>query len=321
MPCPPTCNSTRGGRQDLDGVHPSFHQLRPCCNWKLGSPKPISVAALSIQMHLGRNLGVLQGKKIDSRVLYVHRIILCLNDERGRSLLRRMYVRIGREVLLRYCEITWINDHRKIRAATYFVSCINGIVQPLSEMSAKRSREVSTSRKSKHADALWIDVPLGGVRSHDTQRALRVLQGSRGFGIWPGVRHAVLEQDARDAHRIEPVAHFRAFQIDRQNAVGAARKHNDGRARVFARRRIESQRRRGNIAEANERLAGDEIFLGRRRVSFGRGVGLRSWRCMRPNVQRRMAGRRRPLRRRTRGYSEERSEQNQTVTHDEGLES
>ena len=144
-------------------------------------------------------------------------------------------------------------------------------------------------------------MPLRGVRTHNTERALRVLKRGRGFGIRPGVRHAVLEQDARDAHRIEPVAHFRAFQIDRQNAVAAAGKYHDGRARVLAGRRVKSQRRRGNIAKTNERLAGDEIFLGGRRVAFGRGIGLRSWRRMRPNLQSRVARRRRPLRKQTRG--------------------
>ena len=53
------------------------------------------MSALRINVQFGWYLGVFECEEIDDRVFYVDGIILCLNEERGRSLGSRMNVRIG----------------------------------------------------------------------------------------------------------------------------------------------------------------------------------------------------------------------------------
>src|SRR5579859_4342629 len=48
-----------GSRQDLDGVQPPFDQQRPARNGQLGPAKSVSMSALRVDVHFGRNLGVL----------------------------------------------------------------------------------------------------------------------------------------------------------------------------------------------------------------------------------------------------------------------
>ena len=49
-------------------------------------------------------------------------------------------------------------------------------------MSAERSGKMGPGREPKHADAMRIDVPFGGVGADDAERALRVLK--RGRATW-----------------------------------------------------------------------------------------------------------------------------------------
>src|SRR5580658_11197576 len=110
----------------------------------------------------------------------MHWIVFSLNDERRRSLFCRMDVRVGRKVLLRDREISRINNHRKIRAATHQVRSIDWIVKAFIEMCAQRGSEVCSRGEAEDANTVWVDVPLCCVRTHDTHRALRVLQSCRG---------------------------------------------------------------------------------------------------------------------------------------------
>jgi len=58
---------------------PHFHQLRPSRYRKLGAPQPKRMPALGIQMHLHRNVCVLQRNIVNQRVVYiVHVVILRL---------------------------------------------------------------------------------------------------------------------------------------------------------------------------------------------------------------------------------------------------
>ncbi len=68
----------------------------------------------------------------------MHGIVLRLHDERRRRLLRRMDVRIRREILFRNREIARINNHRKIGPATKLIGRIDRIVKTLIKMSAER---------------------------------------------------------------------------------------------------------------------------------------------------------------------------------------
>jgi hypothetical protein len=106
-------------------LQPRFHQRWPTRNGKLCAAQSIPVPALRVYVHLRRNFGVLQGKKIHRGVFNVDRIVFRLHDERRRGLFGRTNVRIRRKVLLRDCQITGINDHREIRPATHLVSRID----------------------------------------------------------------------------------------------------------------------------------------------------------------------------------------------------
>jgi len=73
---------------------------RPSGHRELGRPQSIAMAALRINVHLRRNLGILEREKICRRILHVHGIVFGLHDERRRSFLAHMDLRIGSEVLL-----------------------------------------------------------------------------------------------------------------------------------------------------------------------------------------------------------------------------
>ena len=205
----PLTGSMRGVRQNLNRTEPRFPQLWPAGDRKFGAAKPVPMPALRKDVQLCRNLGVFQRKKINRRIFDMHRIILCLHDKRRRSLLRRVDVRVGRKVLLGNREIARINNHGKIRAATHLVSRVDRIVKAFIEMSAERGSKVRSCGKAENANAFGIDVPFGGVRTHDTNRALRILQGRRRFRVRPSVGNTVFEQHACDTDGVELIGRLR----------------------------------------------------------------------------------------------------------------
>ena len=89
-----------GGWQDLDGVKPSFCALRPVSDGKCCAAETVAVPTFGVEVHFGRDVGVLEGKEIHSRVFDVHRIVLGLDDKRGWSLIGHVNLRVGREILL-----------------------------------------------------------------------------------------------------------------------------------------------------------------------------------------------------------------------------
>jgi len=99
---------------------------------------------------------------------------------------------------------------------------------------AERGSQVCSSGETERADTFWIDAPFCCVLADEAEGALRILQGSGGFGVGAGAGHAVFEQNAVDAGGIEPVADLGAFKIDGQNVVTAAGKDHDGRAGAVA---------------------------------------------------------------------------------------
>ena len=112
------------------------------------------MSTLSVEVHFGRNLGVLEGEKIDGRILDVHPIVFGLHDKRWWSFLGNVDLRIRREVLLREGEIARIDDHREVRAATKLIGSIDRIVEALIEVGAERGSEVSSRGEAEDADAL-----------------------------------------------------------------------------------------------------------------------------------------------------------------------
>src|SRR5579864_3596562 len=116
--------------------------------------------SLCVEVHLDWYAGVLQSQKIDSRILHVHRIILCLHDERWWRLLRYMNLRIRREVLFRKGQIARIDDDCEVGPATQLISRINRVIKPLIKVRAQRRCQMRTGRKPKNSYSLRINVQL-----------------------------------------------------------------------------------------------------------------------------------------------------------------
>ncbi len=105
---------------------------------------------------------------------------------------------------------------------------------------------------------MGIDAPFCRVGANKADGALGVFEGGGRFGeIGAGVRDAVLEQDAVDADGVEPVADFGAFEVDGEDGVASAGEDDDRRAGVRASGGVECDGGCGDVAEADERLAGD----------------------------------------------------------------
>src|ERR1017187_3553431 len=145
---------------------PRLHQLRPCRPRKLRSPQSERVPSLSIQMHLHGNASVLQRNVVSKRVVYVvHVVILVLQQERrwrlgghwNFGIQRKMF--IGRRRMRNHelfgallsipfrrgkRQMAWIDGHRKVRSATFFVGDIDSRVQTLRVVRADRCRQMPT---------------------------------------------------------------------------------------------------------------------------------------------------------------------------------
>ena len=128
--------------------------------------------------------------------------------------------------------------------------------------------------------------------THKADGALRILKGGGRFGIRAGVGNAVLEKYAGNTGGVEPVADFRAFEVDGKDVIPAAWKNNDGRRRnAGACRFVERDGWDRNIAEVDERFSGDERVLSLRKIGFCERVGGCIWHAVRPDRNLRVAGR------------------------------
>ncbi len=182
-------------------------------------------------MHFGRNLRVLQRQKVDDGVLDMHGIVFGLKNEGRRSLIGDVDFGIGREVLFGESKVAGIDDHREVGTATELIGGVDGVVKALIEVGAEGGSQVSSGREAKHADAMRIDMPLGGVGADDSERALGILKRGRRLGIRPGVGHAILNQDAGNAGGVQPIAHLGAFEVDGQDVITAEILGSNGSAR------------------------------------------------------------------------------------------
>ena len=72
-----------------------------------------------------------------------------------------------------------ITSYGKIRAAAFLVRRIHRRIRTLVKMRARRRHHVSAGRKADHPNLVRIDLPLGGVKSHQPQRPLRIFQRQR----------------------------------------------------------------------------------------------------------------------------------------------
>ncbi len=147
------------------------------------------MATLGIEMHLRRNLGILQSLKVHDGILHMHRIVLRLNDKSRRSLAGYMNIRIRRKVLLRKRQVARIDDDSEIGTAADLVRGIDRIVKSMLEVSAERRGKMGSCRESEHSDAMGINVPLARMRADDPEGSLRVLQCGR--RLWDKAQNPV----------------------------------------------------------------------------------------------------------------------------------
>ena len=135
-------------------------------------------------------------------------------------------------------------------------------------------------------DAVAGDVPFGGALADESDRPLDILE--RAVLV---AGHAVFEDDAGDAERVEPSSDFGAFFVVGEDAVAAARADDDGGGRLGGvRGRVDGERRLRDVGQAQD------IVTARRHRPFGAGDGLAWHRALGPHRHDRAGGCRSRLR-------------------------
>ena len=94
--------------------------------------------------------------------------------------------------------------------------------------------EVGSGGEAEDADAIGVDVPVGGVCAGDAHGLLGVFEVFGVGGVVAGLRDAVLDEHARDADGVEPGADLRTFEVVGEDGVASAGKDEDGGAMGLA---------------------------------------------------------------------------------------
>ena len=119
------------------------------------------------------------------------------------------------------------------------------------------------------ADAMGVDVPLGGMLAGEAHGLLRVFKVFEALGIVAFVRDAVLHENADDVDGVEPVADLGAFEVVGEDAVSSAGKDDDGGGCGRARGLVEGEGGLGDVGELRDGAAADEGIGGGEGVVFG----------------------------------------------------
>ena len=138
-------------------------------------------------------------------------------------------------------------------------------------MRAEEDGEMGAGGEADDADAVGVDVPVGGVGAGEAHGLLGVFEVGGIFWIAAIFWNAVLDEQACHADGVEPVADVEAFAIPGEDAVAAARKDESGGAGVVIVRRIDAEGGDGDVGEARGAAAADEAVGGLGGVGFGRG--------------------------------------------------
>ena len=140
---------------------------------------------------------------------------------------------------------------------------------------ADEGGEVGPGGEAHHADVRGVEVPVGGVSAGEAHGLLRVfeIRGVGGvvscFAGWLG--DAVLDEDAGDSDGVEPVAGVGAFAVGDKDAVATAWEDENRSAGVFSVRGIDGERRDGDVGEADDAVAAEEVVGGLGGVGLGGG--------------------------------------------------
>ncbi len=227
-------------------------------------PQPKCMPALHIHVHLRGNAGLPERRIVDERVLdRIHRIILRLQQERGRRPAGDLNVGIQREVSLADCQMSRIERHREIRAAALSVGGVHGGYRRFSKCVLIAATMCPPAEKPStpilcgsicHCAAWKRTSPTVLCASSNAVRQSR-------YGPDLRARHAVFQQHARDSPGRQPITDFRAFKIDGQNVVASAGEHDDRNARVVAPWRIDRHRGLRDAVDIDPRLAGNQLWF------------------------------------------------------------
>ncbi len=248
-------------------------------NGTSGGPQAVPVAPFSIDVEFSGDVSGFQLEKPGGRVLDVDRIVLGLKQEGRRCVAGGVQIGVVAEgeawllIWLRHDggEIARVDDDCKVRARGCGVIGIDVGVETLAESGAERRSEMSAGREAENADTVRVDVKVRGVTADESKGPLRIFKGSVRFRVGAGIRDTVLEHHAGDALAVQPLANFRAFEIDSKDGVAATRKDDDGGSSRIRGGLIDREGRNGDMAEANDRSTRDKIIFRSCGIGFWRG--------------------------------------------------
>jgi hypothetical protein len=257
-------------------VKPGFGQHGPVGDRKIGRAEAVAVASLGKDVKLGRNLCLLQCLEVDQRVLFVDGVVFGLKQE-GRRRVRGGVDAMG-ELVKGWSvrEVAGVDDEGEVGAGAGLVRGLAGTLEV--GVVAEDHSEMRAGGEAEDADAVGIDVPLGGVGAGDAHGLLRVFEVSRVLGIVIGEGNAILDQHAGHADGVEPRADLGAFEVIGEDAIASAGEDEDGCAGVRRGGRVDGERRFADVGEMHQLLSSYERVGGLGDVGLGL-VDLRGLRC------------------------------------------
>jgi len=274
------------GWEDVDGAEPGGGEARPVFFGGVGRVHAEAVAAGGVEVELGGDVGVEKSAVIDKSIASVGAIVFCLDEEGGGSELVGGVDGVELGVGGRDGEVGGVDDDGEVGAgADARVNVGRGggggdVV--VVGMSAEEGGEVGAGGEAHHADVGGIEMPLGGVGAGEAHGLLGVFEiggvGGIVAGIPCGLGYSVFDEDAGDADGVEPVAGVGTFAVGDEDAIAAAGEDEDCGTRVLAVRRVDGEGGDGDVGEADDATAADEVVGGCGGVGFG-GGGCRRLGC------------------------------------------
>lgn len=257
-------------------MEPGFGQRGPVGDGEICRTQAVAVAALGEDVQLGWNLCLLQCLEVDQGVLFVDGIVFGLEQERGWCV--RGGIDAAGQLVERWCigQIAGIDDEREVGAGTGLVGRLAGAF--IVGVIAEDGGEVGSGGEAEDADAVRVDVPLGGVGAGDAHGLLRVFEIGSVFGIVVGEGDTIFDQNAGHADGVEPGADLGAFEIVGKDAITSTGKDEDGCASVRRGGRVDGKGRLADVGEMHQLLSGDECVGRLGDVGLG-AVDLRGFRC------------------------------------------
>ena len=232
--------------------------------WSLARHAEI-VGGRGIDVQLRRHAGTLQGQ-IGNHAVFraADDVVAAVREkDRGRP---GGDVQPGREFLLvLHLQIARIAEHGEVGPATCFIDGVDRRVCPLLETCGRGQRKMAACRKADDADPFRVDSPLSGLAPYQADGALSIQQrasGRLGFHLVGLPRHAVLEDDAGDALRIQPGGDLLAFQLPEEVPIAAAGADQHCRSGLLVfRRPIDRDGRLADVGHHPRRLGDLDLLV------------------------------------------------------------